>query len=455
LQGNILKRIVKPLHLQPRDFSREYYDYQEGKLFIDYARIFVKAGNGGNGTVSFRREKYISAGGPDGGDGGKGGDIIFITDKNVRTLADFRYKKQYKAEHGQRGGSSNCSGHGGEDIIIKIPPGTIIKDEATGHIIADMVNEGQEIVIVKGGRGGAGNQHFATSTRQVPNFAKSGDPGEEKWILLELKLLADVGLIGFPNAGKSTILSMVTAAKPKIADYPFTTLEPNLGVVDLDSHKSFVLADIPGLIEGAHKGVGLGHEFLKHIERTKILIHVVDISGSEGREPLVDFETINRELKLYNPVLAAKEQIVAANKTDITGSGNYIKKFTESVEMAGYKVFPVSAATNKGLKELFYYVAARLEMIVDTPQMDNRQEEVLYTVKEEEPFRIRKEGNVFIIEGNWIDKMVGSTNFTNYESLQYFQRTIKKKGIIDALEEKGISEGDTVRLNDYEFEYIK
>ena len=424
-------------------------------MLIDSARILLKAGDGGNGIVSFRREKYIPAGGPDGGDGGKGGDIIFIADESARTLADFRYKKHYKAENGHNGGSSNCTGRDGEDLIIKVPPGTIIKDEETGRIIADLVKAGDSVIAAKGGKGGKGNQHFATPTRQAPNFAKRGDPGEERWVLLELKLLADVGLIGYPNVGKSTLISMVSAARPKIADYPFTTLEPNLGVVYLDQGLSFVMADIPGLIEGAHKGMGLGHEFLKHVERTKLLVHVVDVSGIEGRDPLQDFDVINSELKEYNPVLAEKPQIAVANKMDLPGAPENLKRFTEILNARGYVVFPISAARNEGLKELMYFIAERLKEIPDTAAVEKAQEEIVYTAKEEEPFTIRRENNTYIVEGGWVRKIVGSTNFDNHESLQYFQRAIKRKGIEEALEKMGIKEGDIVKMYDIEFEYIK
>jgi len=424
-------------------------------MFIDSARIYVEAGHGGNGAVSFRREKYIAAGGPDGGDGGKGGDVIFVVDEGVRTLADFRYKRKYKAESGQDGGSANCTGRSGEDMIIKVPAGTIIKDEETGLILADLVKPGQKAVIAKGGKGGKGNRHFATSTRQVPSFAKAGDPGESRWIILELKLLADVGLIGFPNVGKSTILSMVTAARPKIANYHFTTLDPNLGVVSLGEGSSFVMADIPGLIEGAHEGAGLGHEFLKHIERTRILVHVIDIAATEGRDPIQDFYVINDELKKYSPSLAEKPQIIALNKSDITGAEDNARKFVDDIGSKGYKIFTISAATNKGLKELMQYVGNMLKDIPETTFADDADDVVVYTAKEEKPFEIRKEGDVYVVEGNWVRKLVNSTNFNNHESLQYFQRAIKRIGIVDALENMGISEGDTVRMYDLEFDYIR
>ncbi len=424
-------------------------------MFIDSARIFVKAGNGGNGAVSFHREKYVAAGGPDGGDGGDGGSVIFRVDEGMRTLIDFRYKKQYKAESGQDGGGAQCTGRGGNDLVIKVPAGTVVRDELTGRILADFTKAGQSAVVAKAGKGGKGNQHFATPTRQVPNFAKAGTAGEERWVLLELKTLADVGLIGYPNVGKSTILSMVSAARPKIADYHFTTLEPNLGVVSVGTGTSFVIADIPGLIEGAHEGVGLGHKFLRHVERTRLLVHVVDVASIEGRDPLKDFEIINEELQQYNPVLASKQQIVAANKTDIPGSEDNYKSFSEELEKRGYKVFPISAATNKGLKELMYYIAEMLKTIPETVIVDESDDEVVYTAGDDKPFEIRVEDGKYIIEGTWFKRLVDSTNFTNYESLQYFQRAIKKKGVIDELEKMGISEGDTVNVYGLEFDYVK
>jgi len=424
-------------------------------MFIDSAKIYIKAGDGGNGAVSFHREKYIAKGGPDGGDGGKGGDVIFVADEGLRTLQDFRYKRKYIAQSGENGGSANCSGRSGEDLIIKVPVGTIIKEETTGRVIADFVTPGQKVVVAKGGKGGAGNQHFATPTRQVPNFAKSGEPGEEFNAILELKLLADVGLIGYPNVGKSTILSMVSAARPKIANYHFTTIDPNLGVVRVDEGKSFVMADIPGLIEGAHEGVGLGHKFLKHVERTRMLIHVVDISGSEGRDPIKDFEVINDELKKYSEKLYERMQVIAANKMDITGAEENLEIFTKEMEARGYKVFPISAATGEGLKELIYYVSQKLDEIPDTVLIDDTVDEVVYTAEEEEPFKVYKENDVYVVEGNWVRKLVNSTNFGDYESLQYFQRAIKRKGVVEALENLGINEGDTVKMYDLEFEYFR
>ncbi|NLP13898.1 MAG: GTPase ObgE [Clostridium sp.] len=424
-------------------------------MFIDNARIYIRAGNGGNGAVSFRREKYINKGGPDGGDGGKGGDVVFVVDEGLRTLQDFRYKRKYIAEDGDNGKGSNCTGKSGEDLIVKVPPGTIVKDEQTGRVLADLIHAGQQAVIAKGGKGGAGNRRFATPTRQIPNFAKAGDEGEEFWAILELKLLADVGLVGFPNVGKSTILSMVTAAEPKIANYHFTTIDPNLGVVNIDAENGFVMADIPGIIEGAHEGVGLGHKFLKHVERTKLLIHVVDISGSEGRDPIKDFETINEELKKFNPALYERPQIIAANKMDITGAKERLTVFEEVYESKGYKVFPISAAANSGLNELIYYVAQRLKELPDTILSSSEEKETLYNVKEDDSYNIYKENEVYVVEGSWIKKLVASTNFDDYESLQYFQRTIKRKGVVEELENMGIDEGDTVKMYDLEFEYFR
>lgn len=425
-------------------------------MFKDSAKIHVKAGNGGNGKVSFHREKYIAAGGPDGGDGGKGGDVIFEVSEGLNTLIDFRFKKNFKAEVGEDGGSARCSGKNGKDLIIKVPVGTIVKDETTGVILMDLVKPGQTCVIAKGGRGGKGNQHFATPTRQIPTFAKSGNAGEERSIMLEMKMIADVGLIGFPNVGKSTILSMVSAAKPKIANYHFTTLVPNLGVVQIEQGTSFVIADIPGIIEGANEGVGLGHEFLKHIERTKLLVHVVDVSGVEGRNAIEDFETINDELLKYNALLASRPQIVAANKMDISGAEENYAIFKQELENRGFKVFGISAATNKGLKELMLYVADILSTLPSTILLEEGQDaEVVYSATDEKPFEIHVEDGVYVVEGDWLRKVLGSTNITNYDSLQYFQRALKKKGVIAALEEMGIQEGDTVRIFETEFDYSR
>jgi len=424
-------------------------------MFVDKARIFVRAGKGGDGSVSFRREKYIPAGGPDGGDGGKGGSIIFEVDEGLRTLMDFRYKKKYIAEDGENGKAKKMSGKDGENLILKVPPGTIVRDEKTNLVIADLVEHGQISVIAKGGRGGKGNVNFTTPTRQAPNFAESGDPPEERWVILELKLLADVGLIGFPNVGKSTILSIVTSAKPKIANYHFTTLTPNLGVVEIDK-QSFVMADIPGLIEGAHEGVGLGLEFLRHVERTKILIHVVDISGIEGRNPMEDFHKINDELKHYAEKLSKKPQIIAANKLDLLENNEAYKEFENNLKVEGYDVFPISAATNKGLTELMREVVKRLNTIEAHPILIEEEEAYkYYTLEEKENHKItvRRENHYYVIEGKPIEKLLHSTNFSDMDSLTYFQNFLRKRGIVDELKKLGIQDGDTVKILDFEFEY--
>ena len=423
-------------------------------MFVDYAKISIKSGKGGDGCVSFHREKNIANGGPDGGDGGKGGDVILLVDESARTLNDFRFKKKFKAEDGKSGGSAKCTGRSGKDTIIKVPPGTLVKNEKTGEVIADLTDAGEAYTICKGGKGGRGNKNFATPTRQAPGFAKAGFVGEEIDVSLELKIIADAGLVGFPNAGKSTLLSIISSAKPKIADYPFTTLEPNLGVVRVNEDFEFVVADIPGLIEGAHEGVGLGHKFLRHIERTKIIIHIIDISPADEKNCVIDFEKINDELSKYSMVLASKPQIVVANKIDIPGYENNLTELKNTAESKGYKVFPISAVTKKGVDDLIYYIAEKVKELPSAIIFDQVKDKVVYTAKEEKPFEVFIEDGVFIIKGNWIERLFNSTNFGNYESLQYFQRTIKKKGVSDELEKMGIKQGDTVRILDFEFEYI-
>jgi GTP-binding protein len=421
-------------------------------MFVDIAKIWIKAGDGGNGAVAFRKEKYVPLGGPEGGDAGKGGDIIFEVDGSMRTLLDFKYKRKYSAERGENGGRSNMFGKDGEDMIVKIPPGTVIRDTESNKIIADAVEEGQRIIAAKGGRGGRGNARFATPTRQATQFAEPGMPGEERNVILELKLIADVGLVGFPNVGKSTILSMVTGAKPKIANYHFTTLTPNLGVVNLPNMKSFVLADIPGLIEGAHEGVGLGIEFLRHVERTRLLIHVIDISGIEGRDPVDDFNKINEELKLYSPKLADKPQIIAANKSDIPGFEENYKKLEAEMDKRGIKIFKISAATNQGMRELMIYASS----ILDTIPVEEIEEEEYY-IPEEKHFTYeisKSEDGVFEIEGSFVDRLLQSVNIYDTESLQYFHRVLEKKGIIQQLKDMGINNGDLVRMNDFEFDFV-
>lgn len=421
-------------------------------MFTDKAKIYIKAGNGGHGSMSFHREKYVAAGGPDGGDGGRGGSVIFVTDNNLSTLLDFKYKKKYVAENGRDGGAARCNGKNGENLYIKVPVGTIIKEG--GRIIADLNSKTSEFIAAKGGNGGWGNCHFATATRQAPKFAKLGLEGEEKELELELKLLADVGLVGFPNVGKSTLLSVVSDAKPKIANYHFTTLVPNLGVVNAGDGESFVVADIPGLIEGASEGLGLGHEFLRHVERTRLLIHVVDVSGIEGRNPIEDFDTINNELKSYNKDLENRLQIVTANKTDILTDQQMYDDFKAEIESRGYKLFEISAATKSGVRELMSYAASCLKDIPIPELQIDEPETKVYTFEKETPFTVKNDNGVYVVEGEYIKKLLGSCNLEDYESLSYFQNSLRKNGVIKALEAKGIKEGDLVRMYDLEFEFI-
>lgn len=421
-------------------------------MFIDSAKIYVRAGNGGNGMVSFHTAKYVPNGGPDGGDGGRGGSIVFYADENKTTLQDFRFKRKYVAEDGEKGGRRKKSGHSGENLRLPVPVGTIIKDKETGRILADLTESGQEVTIVRGGRGGAGNVHYANSVRQAPNFARAGEPGEEFDLQIELKLLADVGLVGYPNVGKSTLLSVVSAARPKIADYAFTTLEPNLGVVAVDD-VHFVLADIPGLIEGAHTGAGLGLDFLKHIERTRMLIHMIDASGSEGRDPLHDFTVINEELESFHPGLSSRPQVIALNKIDMVDEAA-LAELKAELEKRGYAVFSMIAAINEGVTPMIQHVASQLQTIPRTVLTETVTASKLYKFEQEALFTVRKDGEIYKVEGDWIKTLVASTNFDDTDSLQYFQRLIRKKGVIDALEEAGVKEGDPVSLDDFEFEFI-
>jgi GTP-binding protein len=422
-------------------------------MFVDKATIRVKAGDGGNGAVSFHREKYVPAGGPDGGDGGRGGDVVLKTDPHMSTLMDFRYKRKYTAPNGADGAGKNRTGKDGERLVIKVPNGTVVRDKETGAIIKDMTGV-DEFVIARGGSGGWGNVRFATPTRQAPRFAKSGLPGEEKEITLELKLLADVGLVGYPNVGKSTLLSVVSKANPKIADYHFTTLFPNLGVVYVDEGVSFVMADIPGIIEGASEGAGLGHDFLRHIDRCRLLIHVVDVSGSEGRDPVLDFETINEELRRYSPELAARPMLVAANKIDIVDDSARLEAFRLYIEQQGLELFEISAATQRGVRELISAAAAKLAhlppVIVYEPEYVEKEE-----ILSPEDLEIRVSGGVWTIEGKWLEKLVSNTNFSDNESMAFFERQMREAGVYDRLEEMGISEGDTVSFCGMEFEYAK
>ena len=423
-------------------------------MFSDVAKIFVKAGDGGNGAVTFHREKYVAAGGPDGGDGGRGGDVVLVADKGVNTLIDFRYKRKYAAENGGGGRDGNRNGKCGENLEIKVPVGTLVRDVESGRIICDLKEEGQCAVVAKGGIGGWGNVHFANSTRQTPKFAKPGAPGDERELELELKLIADVGLLGFPNVGKSTFLSMVSDARPKIANYHFTTLEPNLGVVNMGDGGGFVIADIPGIIEGAHEGVGLGHEFLRHVERTRLLLHFVDVSGIEGRDPIEDFDTINNELKLYSEKLAEKPQIVIANKADIPQFDDNFEVFRNEMEGRGYKVFKISAATKQGVREVLNYTLEQLSILPE----DEEEYELLdidELKRSEEEMRVEIEDGVYYVTGGRVKRIVGSTNFDDYESLQYFQRALIKCGAIKMLENAGIKEGDTVHIYGAEFDFVK
>ena len=421
-------------------------------MFIDRAKILIKAGDGGNGAVSFHREKYVAAGGPDGGDGGKGGDVIFVVDKHMNTLESFRYKKKFLAENGKPGASRRCSGRGGEDLIIKVPQGTLIREAVTGQVMADMSGD-EPVVLAKGGKGGAGNQHFATSTRQIPRFAKPGVPGDSFELQLELKLLADVGLVGFPNVGKSTLISAVSGARPKIANYHFTTLVPVLGVVRYDDENTFVMADIPGLVEGASEGVGLGHDFLRHVDRCRLIVHVVDVSGSEGRDPIEDFEKINYELGNFDEELASRPQIVAANKCDLA-TPEQIADFRAYIEQQGLPFYEISAAAHQGLKELIDKVATDLQTL---PPMKTYEPEYVrpeVTPGQGRSFNIEVENGVYYVDAEWLDPIMATINPDDYESLQYFQRVLRDSGIIDKLDEMGVREGDTVDISGFQFEYI-
>ncbi len=430
-------------------------------VFVDKAKIFIKSGKGGDGHISFRREKYVPNGGPDGGDGGKGGDVIFKVDKGINTLSDFHYGGKYKAEDGENGNKRRMHGKNGADLIIKVPEGTVIKEAESGKVIADMSGETSESIILKGGRGGNGNMHYATSTMQAPKYAQPGQPSMELEVLLELKVIADVGLVGFPNVGKSTFLSKVSNARPKIANYHFTTLSPMLGVVDLDDAKSFVVADIPGLIEGASEGAGLGHEFLRHIERTRMMIHVVDAASTEGRDPLEDLDAINRELERYNADITRKKQVIAANKIDMLPDGEdaeIIKKIREKYEPLGVSVFPCSTLTGKGVKELLYYVSRTLSEINEEPVTFEQEffpEEMARTSDEAFSVYYDSEEAEYVIEGPKIEKMLGYTNLESEKGFAFFQKFLADNGILDELEKLHIGEGDTVRMYGYSFEYYR
>lgn len=429
-------------------------------MFADRARIFVKSGKGGDGHVSFRREKYVPDGGPDGGDGGHGGDVIFVVDEGLNTLTDFRHVRKYAAEPGQEGGKKNCRGKDGQDIRIKVPAGTVIKEAESGKVITDMSGDNKEFVLLRGGRGGKGNQHYATSTMQAPKYAKPGQPAQELELLLELKVIADVGLVGFPNVGKSTFISRVTNARPKIANYHFTTLQPNLGVVDMEDCKSFVIADIPGLIEGASEGVGLGYEFLRHIERTKVMIHIVDAAGTEGRDPIEDIYAINKELEAYNADIAHRPQIIAANKIDAiyTDGEDPVARIKAEFEPQGYEVMPISAVTGEGIKPLLYKVSNMLDNLDEEPIIFEQEyfPEFLNDVSDE-PFTVTYDEleDEYVVEGPRIERMLGYTNLESEKGFRFFQNFLKENGILDQLEELGIGEGDTVRIYGLSFDYYK
>ena len=423
-------------------------------MFVDYTKITVKSGDGGNGAISFRREKYVASGGPDGGDGGKGGDVYFCVNPDANTLIDFRYNKKFKAENGKNGSGGHCYGKSGSDLYIKVPKGTVIKDSETGKTLADLSEDGQTELILAGGRGGKGNSHFATATRQAPRFAQDGEKGIEKELILELKLIADVGLVGFPNVGKSTILSSVTAATPKIADYHFTTLEPNLGVVNTKHNGSFVLADIPGIIEGASEGIGLGLKFLRHIERTRLILHVIDIAGSENRDPVSDFYKINEELKKYSEKLASRKQIIVANKADILQENENYNRLQKIANENNIEIFKISAATGDGISLLMEHVA---EVLKSLPKVDitETKDRVVYELKDEKQFEVRKENDEYIVEGRLIDKILGRVNMADNESLYYFQKCLREYGIEEELRKQGVQEGDTVKFGNWMFEWYE
>ncbi len=422
-------------------------------MFTDYAKITVKSGDGGNGAATFRREKYVAAGGPDGGDGGKGGNVYFVVDPDSNTLVDFRFKKKFKAQNGENGSGSNCYGKSGESIYIKVPRGTIIKDAQTGQVVADLSEIGQQELVLPGGRGGKGNSHFATATRQAPHFAQGGEKGIEKELILELKLLADVGLLGFPSVGKSTLLSVVSSAKPKIAAYHFTTLEPNLGVVKTKHGDSFVMADIPGIIEGASEGVGLGIQFLRHVERTRLLLHIIDVSGMEGRNPVEDFYAINAELKKYSEKLASRKQIIVANKIDSMQDESLYKELEELAKKEGLEIYKISAATKQGVDELMDVVAKELKELPKEELIDYEDRKVYTLEEEKEGFEITREKDMWVVDGPSVQRLMSRVNLEDNESMYYFQKNLDALGVNAALKKAGVKEGDTVRVVDWELEW--
>lgn len=421
-------------------------------MFIDRARIFVQSGKGGDGMSSFRREKFVPKGGPDGGDSGHGGNVVLVADRNVNTLVDFRFRRLFKAKPGGKGQGANCYGRNAEDLLITVPLGTIVKDEESGQIIADLSHDGQQAVVAKGGRGGRGNWHFRSSSNRTPTFAERGEPGEERWLRLELKVLADIGLLGYPSVGKSSILRKVSAAQPEVAAYHFTTLNPILGVVDLSDHRSFVMADIPGLIEGASEGVGLGHDFLRHIERTKILVHVLDVSGMEGRDPIEDYEKINEELRKYSEKLSRKKQVIAANKIDMLGDSDNLERLQAYMDERGQEVYPICAMTGEGLEVLLERLWDLLETYVEEPE--EIAEEVVYKAQDKPDFEVKRaDDGAFVVTGPRIENLVAMTNFDDDQSLRRFQRIWRYMELDKLLKEKGICDGNTVRICEMEFEY--
>ena len=426
-------------------------------MFTDYVKIFASAGKGGNGAISFRHEKYVAAGGPDGGDGGKGGDVYFKVDKDANTLIEFRFKKKFKAENGENGMGVRKYGKSGKDLYINVPIGTVIKDVQTNRIIADLSEKDEKVLVLKGGRGGLGNSHFATATRQAPRFAQDGEPGEEKELVLELKLLADVGLVGFPNVGKSTFLSVVTSANPKIANYHFTTINPNLGVVKSKYGDSFVIADIPGIIEGASKGEGLGIQFLRHIERTRLLLHFIDVSGSEGRDPVDDYNKINNELKEYSKKLASRTQIIIASKADLlTDNNENYKRLEEVAKKNKQKIFKISSSTGEGIDELMKYISSTLKILPKESLIDedNSEKEKLYTLdNSKNEFKVEKQGKVFVVTGEAVDRIIRRVNITDYESLYYLHKKLDEIGLNKELKKAGVKDGDTVKIGNYEMEW--
>ncbi|MBY0222552.1 GTPase ObgE [Sporosarcina aquimarina] len=429
-------------------------------MFVDHVKVFVKGGDGGDGMVAFRREKYIAYGGPAGGDGGKGADVIFVVDEGLRTLMDFRYQRHFKAPRGEHGGSKNMHGRGGANLVVKVPPGTVVKDAETGTVIADLVEDGQQAVIARGGRGGRGNSRFATPQNTAPELSEKGEPGVSRDIILELKVLADVGLVGFPSVGKSTLLSVVSAAKPKIADYHFTTLVPNLGMVETDDHRTFVMADLPGLIEGAHEGIGLGHQFLRHIERTRVIVHVIDMSGLEGREPLEDYQTINAELEQYNMRLTERPQIVVANKMDMPDAEENLAEFKKALGDEDIQIFPISALTRTGLDPLLYAILDLLETTPEFPMLEEEEEEansVLYKHEATGPDFVisRDDDGAYVLSGYTLERLFKMTDFNFDQSVRKFARQMRGMGIDDALRERGAQDGDIVRILNYEFEFLE